>query len=121
MRDLTQDEIDNSPEWADKYKVIGEALFFVNKKHQCQLIISKNHSRMHDLFFDYKECQLIPRKITTFNLNKLIDDNLANNSTNTYRVNNRLYLRFFSKSGFLEKSDSVKIAKYFKLTPGDLK
>jgi len=126
MRDLTQEEIDEAPEWALNFRVIENNFTPKIISYNC----GSNKKKSQAYYLDHKtwtpicfgatqheEFKPIPRE--KFDINKYYED--RNNYDDPYICTKIDGDDCCIVDGSLGKEDAIAIAKYFKLTPEDLK
>lgn len=115
MRKLTQQEIDQAPEWAVEYYFDDKDLWYVNKKWRMAKILGcvRNLKRHSSVLIDAKP---IPRK--EFDISEYAP---TDSDTSLYVGPELIYIQNISRDmAEVRKKDSIALAKHFKLTPSDL-
>ena len=111
MRDLTQQEIDNKPDWSDRYMILGGVLFYVDKVDQLEF----GKHRVHKLYFDYEKCKPIQTK--QFDITKHeFQDSITGLKAEISDEN--LVIQFQNGAPnwtFFSKDDVAAMANHFKL------
>ena len=120
MRDLTQQEIDNSPEWATRY-FISESYgirWSDGSRYQwgdntIHSISNGGAARMR------RESKPIPSKAFDISEYEFSDDEISREVQATSDCV-QLDMVDGSRPALLDKNDVISLAKHFKLTAGDL-
>jgi len=121
MRPLTQTEIDNAPDWADKFDIteqsIGDLIGYYGD-NKSQFKYSRPGGSESDVHSCYKvpSCaQPIPRK--KFDISEYIDSRDGHGATYFFNICSDV----IGVDGFIDKGYSIALAKHFKLRAEDLK
>ncbi len=117
MRGLTQEEIDNAPDWATHYRAIDSEVQYESTTKWMAIgvyfpfIIRGPFSQKSKL----TKCKPIPSK--SFYISEHEFDGLFYQGGSSYRVDFNIDMESFS----LSKDDVIALSKHFKLTEEDLK
>ncbi len=125
MRELTQQEIDQAPDWATHYSALPRTssarrsayLIFESKSKYQIFYIGGGFSRVNDNLgrFNTAELKPIPRKEFDIDEYKFSDDNIKIVPQKLSSYPDGLHIKLFAKSGELKLEDAEAIAKHFKL------
>ena len=117
MRELTQTEIDNAPDWATHYFIFTDTAVYENETH-FMASIEKLKLRNGGVGMR-KDAKPIPRKEFDISEHEFDDEDVGEIEFNEEEV--QLNMRDGSRPSILTKVDSIALAKHFKLTADDLK
>ena len=120
MRDLTQQEIDDAPDWADSYYADGEhfAYWVSSEASEAESFRSKGakFEARNECLYLISGSKPIPRQ--QFDIEQAYENDKRDNQDLPYVALRDGELIF---DGIATKQDAIYLAKYFGLTEGDLK
>ena len=121
MRDLTQNEIDNAPEWATRYAIVANDICYVDDKYWIVLGtdgVSMKEKMLLDNPRSHEYTKPIPRK--EFDITSYEFDDKFNIMILEVNDDSSVSLDVDTVDTYITKQDAIALAKHFKLTANDL-